>query len=298
MDAHHVIEAAGIVAFGLVFYSYARAWLDRRRLPRLWRAVVTGLVFGGLAVVLMISRIQVSEGVAIDARAVPIALIALVEGGPAALVAALPAAVYRVWLGGAGLGAGLVGIFGTAAVATVVAAWARRTGGIRLRHTIMLSGAVYAVTALSFMVLGARGLALFARVWLPFLVVTVAGIGGVGRLLSDIAEAQAAEAARREAEALRAATLLARAAAHEINNPLMVVTGGLALLTKHVPPDGEAARLARRAQEGAERITAIVSRMNQLTRIEQEPSQGGTPDMLDIRKSSEGEAPPPPAGIS
>jgi hypothetical protein len=65
VDYHHAIEAAGIVAFGLVFYSYARAWLDRLHLNRVWRAAVTGLAFGGLAVVLMISRIQISEGVAI-----------------------------------------------------------------------------------------------------------------------------------------------------------------------------------------------------------------------------------------
>jgi signal transduction histidine kinase len=287
VDSHHVIEAAGIVAFGLVFYSYARPWLDRLRLNHLWRAIVTGLAFGGLAVVLMISRIQISDGVAIDARAVPIALIALVEGGPAALVAALPAAVYRIWLGGAGLVAGLVGIFGTAAVATLVAAWARRTGTVRLRHTLVLSGVVYVVTALSFLVLGARGLALFAKVWLPFLVLTVAGIGGVGRLLTDVADAQAAEAARREAEALRAVTLLARGAAHEINNPLMVVTTSLALLTRQLPSDGEAARRVQRAQEGADRITDIVARMNHITRIEAEAPQERVPDMLDIRKSSD-----------
>jgi diguanylate cyclase len=289
VDYHHVIEAAGIVAFGLVFYSYARAWLDRLRVNRRWRAVVTGLAFGGLAVVLMISRIQVSDGVFIDARSVPIALIALVEGGPAALAAALPAAVYRVWLGGPGLGAGLVGIFGTAAVATLVAAWARRSGGVRLRHSLILSAGVYMVTGLSFLVLGARGLALFAPVWLPFLILTVVGIGGVGRLLIDIAEAQAAEAARREAEALRAVTLLARAAAHEINNPLMAVTTGLTLLARHLPPDGDDARWVRRATEGADRITAIVSRMNHITRIEADAGGGGVPDILDIRKSSEPE---------
>lgn len=287
MDSHHVIEAAGIVAFGLVIYSYARPWVDRFRLPRTWRAMGAGLVFGGLAVVLMISRIDVGDGVFVDARAIPIAVIALVEGGPAALAAALPAAAYRLWLGGSGLGAGLVGIFGTAAVATVVAAWARRGGGVRLRHTLLLSGAVYAVTGLSFLVLGARGLALFAQVWLPLLVLTVAGIGGVGRLLTDIAEAQEAEAARREAEALRAVTMLARATAHEINNPLMLVTSGLAFLTRRLPQDGEDVKWAARAKDGASRITEIVARMNQITRIEPMAPHGPLPEMLDIRKSSD-----------
>lgn len=250
--------------------------------------MLTGLAFGGLAVVLMISRIHVGDGQAIDARLVPIALIALVEGGPAGLAAAVPAAAYRLWLGGTGSAAGLLGIFGTALVATLVAAWARRGGGgARLRHTLVLSGGVYAVTALSFFVLGARGVELFAQLWLPFLILTVVGIGAGGRLLADIADAQAAEAARREAEALRAVTLLARTAAHEINNPLMVVTGSLSLLARQLPPDGSDAKRVQRAQEGAERIKEIVARMNQITRVEAEPTRGTVPDMLDIRKSSE-----------
>ena len=294
MDAHHVIEAAGIIAFGLAFYSYARAWLDRRRAPWLPRAAVTWLAFGAIAVVLMISRIDVDDGVAVDARLVPIALIALVEGAPAALVAATAAAVYRVYLGGGGMAAGLVGIFGTVLVSWGVAVWARRDGGgIRLRHTVTLSVAVYAVTALSFAVLGGRGLTLFARVWHPLLFVTVAGIGVVGRLISDIAEAQAAETARRESEAMRAVTSLARAAAHEINNPLMVVTGALALLSRHVASNADAAKFAQRAQEGAERITEIVGHMTRLTHLERMPEQTGVPEMLDIRKSSEPPAPPP-----
>jgi hypothetical protein len=50
VDVHHVIEAAGIIAFGLVFYSYARRWLDRGRVSWTWRSVVTGFAFGALAV--------------------------------------------------------------------------------------------------------------------------------------------------------------------------------------------------------------------------------------------------------
>ncbi|MBM4440777.1 MAG: hypothetical protein FJ027_10165 [Candidatus Rokubacteria bacterium] len=288
MDFHHVIEAAGIVAVGLVFYSYARGWLER--LPAWARAVVTGLVFGGLAVVLMISRIILGEGLAIDARLVPIALIALVEGGRASLVAALPAALYRIYLGGDGREAGLLGIFGTVVVATLVARWARRDGGARLRHTLALSGAVYGVTALSFAVLGARGIELFAQVWLPFLILTLLGIGGVGRLFTEIERARAAEAARRETETLRAVNLLARGAAHEINNPLMVVSGNLDLLARQVAAGGDEAKRVERAQAGLERIKDIVARMNRITRIEADATHGGeVPPMLDIRKSSQPE---------
>jgi hypothetical protein len=102
-DCHHVTEAAGIVFLGLVFYSYTGRWLaSTRRIDRRLRPLLNGLAFGLLTVALMISRIEVSPSIFVDARAVPIALVTLVEGGWAGLVAALVAAAYRLWLGGSG----------------------------------------------------------------------------------------------------------------------------------------------------------------------------------------------------
>lgn len=288
MEFHHVMEAAGVVILGLVFYSYALRWLrSKPRLDRRWRHVFNGLAFGALSAVLMISRIQVRDGVFIDARAVPIALIGLVEGWPAALLAALLAAGYRVSLGGAGMLAGVLGIVGTAVAASLVHRWARRAGSVSLRHALTLAGAVFAVTFASFLVLGARGLALFPPLALPFLVMSLVGIGCGAYLFRDVIESQAAEAASREAAELRAVTLLARAAAHEINNPLAIVVGGLALVARKVGSDGEAAQWIARAGEGAQRIKDIVVRMNNITQVAQTPARGYLPPMLDIRKSSE-----------
>src|SRR2546428_10127374 len=77
---------------------------------------------------------------------------------------------------------------------------------------------------------------MFARDWLPLLVVTVGGVGGFTRLFTDVANAQAAEATRREAAELRAITLLARAAAHEINNALMIAAPAPAIPARPPPP--------------------------------------------------------------
>src|SRR5439155_1754368 len=99
--------------------------------------------------------------------------------------------------------------------------------------------------------------------------------------------------APREAAELRAVTSLARAAAHEINNPLMIGTGGLAILAKRLASGSEEARWAERAKEGAERIREIVGRMNEITEVREAPEQGMLPPMLDIRKSSEGASSPP-----
>ena len=291
MEPHHVIEAVGIVVLGLVFYSYALRWLQSERVPRATRArlriVVNGLAFGILAVALMISRIDVGQGVFVDARAVPIALITLVEGGWAGFIAALVACLYRAaWLGGSGAPAGVLGLLATAGASTLVLAWARRDGGVRARHAFTLGFAVYGITFVSFLLVGERGIAIFTREWLPLLIISVGGVGGFTRLFTDVAGSMAAEAARREAAELRAIALLARAAAHEINNALMVVAGGLSILARRLPENSEDSQWASRARDGIESVKQIIIRMNAITQIEEVPPQGLLPPMLDIRRSS------------
>ena len=290
VDIHHVVEAAGIVVLGLVFYSYARRWFDEhpRIDPRL-RALATGLTFGILTIALMISRIEVGQGTFVDARAVPIALVTLVEGGWAGLIATLVASAYRFSLGGTGAPAGVAGLLGTAGAATLAVLWARRAGGVRSRHGFVLGVAVYFITLSTFLLLGARGFELFKRDWLPLLFVSVVGIGGFTRLFVDVMNAQAAEAARRDAAELRAVTLLARAAAHEINNALMIVAGGLAILARRLPAGSEDAQWAARARDGVNTVKDIVTRMNMITQIEEVPGRGALAPMLDIRRSSASE---------
>ena len=290
VDIHHVIEAAGIVVLGLVFYSYARRWCDGRAWidPRA-RSIVAGVIFGTLTIALMISRIEVGQGTFVDARALPIALVTLVEGGGAGLVAAFVASIYRISLGGAGAPAGVFGLLATAGASALALAWARRSGGVRSRHGFVLGGAVYVITFVTFLLLGARGLELFRRDWLPLLFVSVICIGGFTRLFVDVVNAQAAEAARRDAAELRAVNLLARAAAHEINNALMIVAGGLGILARRLPEGSEDAQWAARARDGVNTVKDIVTRMNTITQIEEVPGRGALAPMLDIRRSSASE---------
>jgi len=289
MEFHHVLEAAGVLVLGLVFYSYTFRWRGPwARLHSKAHQAVSGLAFGVLAVLLMISRIRVSsEGDFIDARAVPIALIGLVEGWPAVILAAAVAACYRALLGGAGALAGVLGIVGTAAAAGLVHMWARHDGGVRARHALTLAGAGFTATFISFAVLGEAGLKLFYPLALPFLLTSFIGIGLGAYLFRDVVESQTAETARRESVELRAITLLARAAAHEINNPLTIVLGGLSLVGKRLPPGTEDAQWIERAREGAQQIQEIVGRMNNITQVAEFEQEGLLPPMLDIKKSGE-----------
>lgn len=287
MDYHHIVEATGVVSVGLVFYSYTFRWFatgppGRRR----WRPVINGVAFGVLAIMLMISRIEVGDGRFVDARAIPIAVIGLVETGPAGWLAAALAAGYRLWLGGSGAAAGVLAIFAIAAAAVGVRRWAMRTGGLGLVHSMVLGAAVFVITWASFLLLGARGVALFAPVWLPFLLMSLVGIGVGARLFADVVASHAAEAARRDAAQVRAVMMLAQAAAHEINNPLTAVIGSLTILAGRVPAGGEEAKWIGRAHEGSERIRDIVKRMNEITQVAEMPMPGSLPPMLDIRKSS------------
>jgi PAS domain S-box-containing protein len=170
----------------VLFYSYSYQWFppgspggDR------WRVATNGLVFGALALVMMLSRIQLSEGLYIDARNAPVALIALFEGWPAGVIAALVPATYRVWRGGSGAPAGVVGLLLAAALGGLAHAWVPGRGGVRAPHALLLSLGVFATTFVSFAMAGAYGMELFARTWLPVLASYVVAIAFTARLMSD-----------------------------------------------------------------------------------------------------------------
>lgn len=192
MDYHHLLEATGTVVSGLLFYSLAYGWFasdDPRRRP-LWVAGM-GLAWGGLAVVLMISRIKTVEGIFVDGRVVPVAIIGLFEGGWAGLIAALTASGYRIWMGGSGAPAGVITLLAVAAAAALAHRWAAVAERVRFRHSFVLSVATFFITFGGFGLLGERGRTMFARVWPSYLALTVVGIPAMALLMASILERRA-----------------------------------------------------------------------------------------------------------
>jgi PAS domain S-box-containing protein len=106
-------------------------------------------------------------------------------------------------------------------------------------------------------------------------------------MLRDAGPREALDAARREVLDLRAITLVANAAAHEINNPLTVIVGSLELLQRRLPGEGQEARWIDRAITASQRIREIIGRMTRITKVEPASSMPGIPAMLDIHRSSE-----------
>jgi PAS domain S-box-containing protein len=192
MDYHHLLEAAGIVVSGVLFYSLAYGWFtpdDPRRRP-LWVAAL-GLAWGGLAVVLMISRIQTTEGVFVDGRVIPVAIIGLFEGWWVGLIAALVAAAYRAWLGGSGAPAGVITLIAVAAAAGLAHRWAGGTAKVRGRHAFVLAVATFFITFGGFALIGEHGRALFAQVWPSYLALTVVGLPTLAFLMGSIVDRRA-----------------------------------------------------------------------------------------------------------
>jgi PAS domain S-box-containing protein len=100
--------------------------------------------------------------------------------------------------------------------------------------------------------------------------------------LIDITEQKAADE-------LRSIARLANAAAHEINNPLTLVLGRLAMLRDDPGLGPESRERVAQMLGAAERIREIVIDMNRLTRVQLFEHTGrGLPEMIDIRKSAEG----------
>jgi PAS domain S-box-containing protein len=122
--------------------------------------------------------------------------------------------------------------------------------------------------------------------------VTVSPVWGVGgkiigasSIARDITHCKEAEAAIPDRDTLRYVASLAAAAAHEINNPLMVIIGHAELLADKV---GTQARgQIDEILEALSRIQEIVMRMERVTRIELSEKAPYLPEMLDLIRSSE-----------
>ena len=189
VDLHHVVEVVGIMVAGLLFYSYAYPWLAPGAGARWRRPLLHGVAFGVLAVGLMKAAIQVGPGGMdyVDARLLPIALVGLFEGGPAALIAAAVAAAYRLAvLGGPGAWAGVLMLALTAAGAWVAHAWAARSPGFRWRHVAALAALTYAATVIGHLAAGAYGRARLGRLWDDYLAVIAIGLVLFARLFEDV----------------------------------------------------------------------------------------------------------------
>lgn len=176
---------------------------------RLWRQqptaglVTSGLLFGGMCAISMLSPVVVIPGVIFDVRSVVLSMAGLFGGPAVAGIATALAAATRLWIGGAGTEVGIVVIVLSAAMGL-----AYRQAHARGRLPIQVLPLMAFGLLLHAMALGAAqflpgGLALEMnqRLALPLLLLSIPATALVGLLLRDVEDRMATEQALKESAA-------------------------------------------------------------------------------------------------
>jgi len=185
----------------LVALSVVHQWVVRRW--RQWttaRQVVSGLLFGAITVVGMMTPFRAATGIQYDGRSIIVAVAGIFGGPVVAGVAAAIAAAYRIYLGGAGAPAG-VAVIAEAALLGVAFHYLRRRYpatnewlplyGVALAvHVVML--------ALQYTMLGSLGPSIVASIWFPVIGLYPVGMLLVCRLMLDQGQRQSDEDALRD----------------------------------------------------------------------------------------------------
>jgi len=101
----------------LVALTFVHSLLVRRlKRTGLLFPLVTGALFGGVVLLGMLTPVAFQPGLIFDGRSIILAVAGLFGGPVVAALAALPAIVYRCWLGGVGASVGVAVIIGSAVI--------------------------------------------------------------------------------------------------------------------------------------------------------------------------------------
>ncbi|MBT9506909.1 EAL domain-containing protein [Rhodoferax sp.] len=101
-----------LLALSLLESINSRFWEGRK----VAAAISSGVLFGGICVIGMMTPVVLAPGVIFDARSVVLSMAGLFGGPLAAGVATAIAGGYRLWLGGAGVGVGVAVVVACAAL--------------------------------------------------------------------------------------------------------------------------------------------------------------------------------------
>lgn len=150
------------------------------------RALLLGALFGGTAVLGMMTPFRAAEGVIYDGRSIILGIAGLFGGPGAAAIAAAIAAAYRLYLGGAGALVGTAVIAVSAALGATLFYHRRRTGHLYWWELLALSLAIHVLMLLLQLALpGGRGFDIVPKIALPVLTVYPLGMMLVARLMLD-----------------------------------------------------------------------------------------------------------------
>ncbi len=175
-------NAALVLALGILYSILVR-------LPKIgknWTRVLSGLLFGIIAIIGMMLPVQYAPGVIYDGRSIIMAMAGLFGGGVASAISVLLAGAFRIQIGGAGMWAGLATIFSSAMLGLGFRrAYKNRPETIGIFSLYALGIAVHAVMLACQLLIQPwpEGLTAIHRVWLPIMLVFPAATAIIGFLL-------------------------------------------------------------------------------------------------------------------
>ncbi|KPF42262.1 diguanylate cyclase [Rhizobium sp. AAP43] len=117
---NHVLANCAIILFTIL--AWTNVPQGRARKPFVER-IKLGFFFGFGTLLVMARPIEFEQGIYIDLRTITLSIAGLVGGWPGALVAAVMAGAFRLWLGGVGASAGVAIIILAASIGVAGAWW-------------------------------------------------------------------------------------------------------------------------------------------------------------------------------
>ena len=153
-QANFGMFAANMALFAMVAFLHDRlpAWLPALNWSA--RGLLAGLLFGAAGVGSLQLPLTAAPGVSLHAVGVVLALAGTIDGPLAAVICIVMVAADRLWLGGAGLIAGLAATLATGTIGIAVGLFARRRKGEpELPHLLLLAVLATAAILASFLLL-------------------------------------------------------------------------------------------------------------------------------------------------
>lgn len=123
-----LLELIQNIALLVAMAAAYRVLLRHRDGHSLRHQLVSGLLFGGVALVGMMTPVRLMPDLILDGRSIIMGAAGLVGGPLVTLVAGLLAGAYRVWMGGVGTFVGVAIIVEAGALGVAFHYWLRRTG--------------------------------------------------------------------------------------------------------------------------------------------------------------------------
>lgn len=188
-----------LLALSLLQSINSRFWHDRKTAGK----VSSGVLFGVICIVGMMTPIVLTPGVIFDARSVVLSMVGLFGGPLLAGVAVIIAGGYRLWLGGRGVDVGLVVVLSSVALGLLFRhAVARGWAKVGVWQLLVFGFVAHLLEVLLFTQLPA-GVApqVLASVSLPLLLTFTPATLFLGLLLQDGVHRAETEQALRESEA-------------------------------------------------------------------------------------------------